>query len=298
VDLLTSGTERRPRRRVAAAFGWRPPRRFVGVLLVVVLLVAASAVASVAPLRSRAERAEVTARLLASTVAVRDGGTDGVLRVAVANAGPRPVELTAVALEVPGVVPRGAGPLRRVIDPDRAVEVSLAFAVPDCAKTGPTGVLRVAVTAQGRPERELGLPLGAEVTAGCRLTSLPSVVALAVESVTGQARAANGAAGGELQVALHNHGGPVRLVSVTAEVPGVLFVSQTNPGDGRPTGVGERVRVPLPFLVPFCGGAVTSGRLLVTVRDASESLRQLAFPAEPQTAVDLTVVLTACAGGG
>ena len=309
MDLLTSGSDRPPWRPLAAVRGWRPPGAVVVAQAALVVAVAVAAGLSVGPVREQEELAGFGLRVLASTVAVRDQSTDGVLRVALSNDGPRSLEVTSAELDLQGVVLQ---PIRRrlplALEPGDAVEVDVAFRVPACADLAPRGVARLAITVQGRPPTVLALPVEgrpsdgaidvAAFAAGCRPTSTPYVVALAVEQVSGQAQTTGTTARGELAVAVRNVGAPVRLVAVTGEVPGVLFVSRTDPGGDREAGAGERVTVPLPFVVPFCEQSPSAGRLLVTVRDATGGLRVLTFPAEGESAVDLTLVFGACRAAG
>ncbi len=310
MDLLSSGSDRPPRRPLAALRGWRPAGAVVAAQAALVVVVAVSAVLSLGPVRERVELAGLEVRVLSSTVAVRGPSTDGVLRVALANRGPRPVDVRSAELDLPGVellLERARTPRR--LAPGDDIELDVPFRVPVCSTVAASGVVRLGVTVDGRAPRVLELPVTGEppdrgidaaaLTAGCRPTSTPYVVALAVEGVSGRAQGAGGTARGELLIEVRNAGAAVRLVSVTGEVPGVLFVSQTDPARNRDTLPGERVSVPLPFVVPFCGDSPPRrGRLVVTVRDAAGVLRTVAFPADNASGVDLTLVFGACRAPG
>lgn len=309
MDQLSSGPDRPLQRPLRALRGWRPPRVVVAAQAALVLAVAMAAALSVGPVRERVEVSGLGVRVLSSTVAVRGTSTEGVLRVVLSNTGPRPVDLRSAELDLPSVVLLPVrGPLPRRLDAGHAVEVDVPFRVPACADVARRGAVRIGVTVKGRAPRVLELPVeeqpgegGIDVAAfaaGCRPTSTPYVVALAVEEVSGRAQGDGGTARGELLVVVRNRGATVRLVSVTGEVPGVLFVSQTDPARDRPTGQGERVSVPLPFIVPFCAEPARRGRLLVTVRDQAGALRTVAFPADDGAGVDLTLVFGACRAPG
>jgi hypothetical protein len=308
-DLLTSGSDRPPRRPLRAVAGWRAPGPVVAGLVALTAAVAISGALSVGPVRERVEVAGLDVRVLASTVAVRGASTDGVLRAALRNAGPRSIDLRTAVLELPGVVLQPVrGRLPRRLAPGDAVEFDVPFRVPACGDLAARGVVRLGITVQGRRPTVLTLPVEPEpaddgldvaaFAAGCRPTSTPYVVALAVEQVSGQAQAAGATARGDLAVAVRNLGAPARLVSVTGEVPGVLFVSQNAPGGDRDVAAGERVTVPLTFVVPFCAQPPRAGRLLVTVRDVTGALRLLSFPAGGDAGVDLTLVFGACRAAG
>jgi hypothetical protein len=304
VEVLSSGSDRPPRRPVLALLAWRPPTGVVAAVTVLLLVVTSVAGAALGPLRERAERLPISVRVLASTIAVRGSSTEGAVHAVVSNPGRRPVDLLGVELDLPGValLPLRGEPARS-LPPGAAADARVRFAVPDCGVVAVPGRVRIAVAHPGAPPRLVELPvaddpppggIAADVfTAGCRPASAPYVVALAVSVAGGTAVADGGAARGELQVVVRNHGGAVQLVSVTAEVPGVLFVSQTDPARNRWTDPGEQLSVPLPFVVPFCGEPGRTGRLFVTVRDQAGELRTLAFPADG-SAVDLTLVFGAC----
>ena len=309
MDLLTSGSDRPPWRPLAAVRGWRPPGAVVVAQAALLGVVAVAAVLSVGPVREQEELAGFGVTVLASTVAVRDQSTDGVLRVALSNDGPRAVDVTSAELDLAGVVllpPRGRMPRR--LEPGDAVEVDVPFRVPRCRAVGRRGAVLIGVTVQERAPQLLELPVeedpadgGIDVgafAAGCRETSAPYAVALGVGDVSGRAQGGGEAARGELLVEVRNFGAPVRLVSVTGEVPGVLFVSRTDPARDQETRTGGRIGVPLPFVVPFCEEPVRSGRLVVTVQDRSGSLRTLEFPADDDAGVDLTLVFGACRAPG
>jgi hypothetical protein len=299
--VLASGPDRTP---FAALLHRRPPRALLAVLLALQALVVAAGAGVLPTVQERADRLSLSARVESGTVALRGRGTDGVLRLRVESAARMPVEVRAVVVAVPGAVPQGLTPPSTPrVPPGGSAVVSVRYAVSNCAALGAGGELRLAVV---RPQDgrtgDVVVPVADAVAAGCRPDVVPGVAVLGASVVAGAAELGEGgrSAAGSVTVEVVSAGAPVRLVAVSAEVPGVLFVSPSLGPDEPLLAAGDRRRVRVPFTVPFCPALRPLGRVVVTVRDDRDALRQLGFAVsadgEARVArdVDLDVVLRAC----
>ena len=288
MDLLVSGAEDdRPRRR--------PPVALVAVLAVLVALAGTGVVLRLAPGEAALEISAQSA-----TVAVRGDAREAVLDLTLTNTGRSPVEVRGAALEVPGVLLQQAQPPARVL-PERSGRLRLVLLVTDCAQVAGEGRLLVRAATAGGAERDVALPLGRDAVAGgCLPVTGDTTVALGARTVAQSAESSAGTARGRVDLEVANLGSPVGLVSVSADVGGVLFVARTQPVGGRPLAPGERLRVPLDWVAPFCPAVDRGGRVVVTVEDARGSLRQVGWvvssvrEARVPHEVHLDALFTAC----
>ena len=265
MDLLTSGADEDRGR-------WAPPVALVAVLG---LLVALAGVAAAVRLSPGDVVLEVTAQR--ATVAVRGTAREAVLDLTLTNAGRRPVDVRGAELDVPGVLLQRVQP-PAAVQPQRAGRLRLVLLVTDCADLAPPGRLRVRAAPEDGEERVVALPVDRDaVVGGCAPVRSPTTVAVAARTVAQQAAGADGTARGTVDVEVANLGAPVGLVALSAEVGGVLFVAQTQRGGGQQLASGQRTRVPLEFVAPFCPAVDRGGRVVLTVEDASGSLREVGW---------------------
>ena len=265
MDLLVSGAEDDRAR-------WEPPVVLVAVLAVLVALTGAGAVLRLAP-------GDVLLSVAAqsATVAVRGEAREAVLDLTLTNVGRSPVEVRGAELDVPGVTLQLAQPPARVL-PERSGRLRLLLLVTDCAELAPPGRLLVRAAAERGDERIVELPIGRDAVAGgCAPVVAATTVALAARTVAQSIAPAADTARGRVELEVHNLGARVGLVAVSADVGGVLFVAQTQPGGGRVLAPGARLRVPLEFVAPFCPAVDRGGRVVLTVEDADGSLRQIGY---------------------
>jgi hypothetical protein len=258
VDVLVSGADREPRPLP------QPPSWLVGLAA---LLVAAAGVLAAAEL----QRLPVRVTDGAMTVTVRGQAREALLELQVETTALRPVRLRSVEVDVPGVRLQRARLPKRLVR-GRAAPLRLSLIVEDCDRLGTAGVLRLR-----SDDRTATLPAPPSLATGCRAPSSPGDVALAVRTVGGSVRPAPGRTEGRVLLEVQNLGAPVALVAASAEVPGVVFVAQPQPGGRWPLATGEIVRVPLDFLAPFCRAVDRGGRVLVTVEAADGRLRQVGY---------------------
>lgn len=121
---------------------------------------------------------------------------------------------------------------------------------------------------------------------------------LAARPLGGTATREGNAATGRLVLEVRNGRQPLRLLAVTAEVPGVRF-SAVAFVPGRVLSTDDRLEVGLRFVVPDCGRVERAGR--VVLRVAAQGVERdltLAVAADAQSGaprqVNLDVVLDAC----
>lgn len=203
-------------------------------------------------------------------------------------------------LDRAGAAEQSASPSAFALGPD-PTPLSVRYAVPDCAALDGAGALRLAVD-DGRRARELVVPLGRALAAGCDGRVVPGVAVLGVRVLGGSAVLADDglSATGEVVVEVRSAGAEVLLVAVRPEVAGVLFDAPTLGPQEPALPAGARREVVVPFLVPFCPTLRPFGQVVVAVRGPEGTVREVratvAADGEARRArdVDLDVVLRAC----
>ena len=90
---------------------------------------------------------------------------------------------------------------------------------------------------------------------------------LAVRAIGGSSRRVGAGARGTVELEVRNAGVELRLLAVTAQVPGVRFINQGQP-QGLPLGPDDRVEVNLGFVVEDCALLRRTGRLVLRVLQA------------------------------
>lgn len=318
--MLESGDEReaRPlRERARDLLALRLPGWLVVLLAGVVLGTSAGGVvAAVDQSREReVEAARVVVDVLPigiSSSTVR-GVARGELELLLLNRRERRVRLGALRFDVEGlrvqrVEPAFGKPLGAY--EERVFRVS--FVVPDCRRLVLPGLLTVSLAGDGQPleQREVVVNDSRDPAAAVdsvRLGACPpsargaepgTATDVGLRSAGGQARRVGVGAEGSARLEVRNAGGPVQLLSVDAEVPGVEFTPRVIEG-GRSIATDELVIVRLAFRIPDCTRLARIGRVVLRLeRDDSVQevgLRAVSEPiagAGPQ--VDLRVVLNAC----
>ncbi len=273
--------------------GWvdRPPRLLVlALVLAAVCTVAAGAVAA-GGLRpgSEAPRGEPVALVPAGDRATAVGrGAVGVLSIVVSNRLDTRVRLASVRLLVAGAVLESVAPLfGRPLEPRETRDFALTYRVADCADLVLPGRLLVAAGVEGAPLRTAVLTFdrggGGGGGGGGRtlpLAACPQVLPappdLGVQAFGGVSRRTPGGAQGEVELEVRNARRPLRLLSVSAVVPGVRF-RVVAPPNGLTLGADGRVSVRLSFVIADCALLRRTGRLVLQVEQDGRS-RELGLP--------------------
>ena len=167
MDLLEGGSDRPGWRERAGVPSWRrvlrasPPRWAVAAVAAAAVVTLGSAALAVAPVGAaedrEADRLDLVVRGAGGSTAFRPlGPATGELVLEVENRQDRPVDLRAVAVEVPGVEAGGPVPrLPRPVPPSGTVQVTVGFVVAECRELVPQGLVRVTVAPPGRPEQQV-----------------------------------------------------------------------------------------------------------------------------------------------
>jgi len=321
-------------RRPAPAWLFRPPARLVGGLLAAALLGGGSAAALLeepgaaggsrpgaavpetglreaglpdAGLpeagRSVPARSVVQLRVLSGTAGGGPESAEGELSLEVSNLTDARVRLGQLTLQAPGLVVTDVRPaFGRPLAPRETREYALAYQVPTCRLLLLPAQLRVSYLQPGGARAE-GLALGpglqpapfAACAPGSTRTLRPD---LAVRAIGGSSQRVGPGARGSVQLEVRNAGVALRLLAVTAEVPGVRFVDEGQP-NGLPLGPDDRVEVALGFVVQDCARLRRTGRLVLRALQAgveSEVALTVTTDAEAGTVRQLALdrVLESC----
>lgn len=300
MDLLESGAEREP--VSLGTLARRLPPWAVALGLVVVLL--AGLVAAVDQRRAAA-RPDVAVRLLEGRSSTVAGVARGSLDLLLSNRRDRPARLGGLVLEVEGMRVTGALVLPRGLGPLAEQRVRLTYRVPSCAALVLPGTLVLQVD-----DERLRVPVveAGSDTDGVELGSCPPSARgerpgeptdVGARAAGGTSRRDGDAVEGAARLEVRNDGPPVRLLSVGADVPGVVVTPRVLAG-GRTIVTDGLVVIGLRFRIPDCAGLAASGRLVLRVERFGGvqelSLRVGAGSGGGQgPQVRLPVVLDACA---
>ena len=198
--------------------------------------------------------ASATGRSVTGRLAVRVVGSAG------------DVEVSDVTLAARGLELLSVEPTRR------AATSLLRYRVPDCGALRLPGELVVRLVGGSSHSRPVGrgaAPGDVAVFQPCPVGAVPSP-ALAVRPLDGAVETTATGAHGVVRLEVHNGGPSVRLLSVTAEVPGVRS-SSVVPAHGAHLRQDERVEVVLRFEIEDCDEVLRTGRLVLrAVRDGVE----------------------------
>ena len=285
-------------RRPAPTWLVQPPVRLVAVVLAAVLLggtataalveepvPAAGPVPAVGPVAPAAgpvagsgpgapgasERA-LQLRVLGGTAGGGRESAAGELALEVSNLTDARVRLGQLTLQAPGLVVTDVRPaFGRPLSPRETREYTLAYEVPTCGLLLLPAQLRVSYLQPGgaRAERLAlgpGLPTVpfALCAEGSTRTLRPD---LAVRAIGGSSRRVGAGARGTVELEVRNAGVALRLLAVTAQVPGVRFIDEGQP-HGLPLGPDDRVEVNLGFVVEDCALLRRTGRLVLRALQA------------------------------
>ena len=174
----------------------------------------------------------------------------------------------------------------------------LARRPPRWAVTGVAAAVAVTTAAGALAVAPVGDRLERGRVAAARAAALAAEPDLAARPLGGTASRAGAGAAGLLALEVRNGRQPLRLLSVTAQVPGVQFRPVSYRG-GRALGTDDRLELRLSFVVPDCTQVRRSGELVLRVAaGGTERDLTLAVVADPQAGrarqFDLDVVLDAC----
>jgi hypothetical protein len=317
VDLLESGDERERRPLAPLLLAWRPPSWVV--VLLAVLAVGTVTAGALAVAEATRERAREAARL---EVDVRPAGTSsttvggvsrGELTLLLVNRREQRVRLGGLRLAVEGLRVTGVEPaFGKPLGAYEERTFRILFVVPDCSRLVLPGRVQVSLAADRQPveRRELavvdpdvagpgadGFALG-----GCppsaRGRSAGTSTDVGVRPAGGSSSRDGVGATGFLRLEVRNAGPPLRLVSITGEVPGVRFTPRELEG-GRSVDTDGLVIVRLAFRIDDCALLQPAGRLVMVVeRFGAQQELGLRAVAEPEAGVgpqvDLGVLFDAC----
>ena len=211
-------------------------------------------------------------RVLGGTAGGGSTSAAGELAVEVSNLTDARVRLGRLTLQAPGLVVTDVRPaFGRPLGPRETREYALAYQVPVCGLLLLPAQLSVSYLQPGGARAE-GLSLGpglqtvpfARCAEGSTRTLRPD---LAVRAIGGSSRKVGAGARGTVELEVRNAGVALRLLSVTAQVPGVRFVDEGQP-HGLPLGTDDRVEVNLGFVVPDCALLRRTGRLVLRALQA------------------------------
>lgn len=301
MDLLESGAEREPVSVVALARRVPP---WAVALTVVLALVGGGLVA--VDQRREAARPDVAVRLLDARSSTVGGVALGGLELLLVNRRDRPARLGGLVLELEGLrVNRLEPDLPDELGAYDEQRVRVTYTIPSCASLVLPGtlVLRVDDEQERVPVVEAGS--GSE---GIELGSCPlsargerpgEPTDVGARAAGGTSRRVGDAVEGVARLEVRNAGPPVRLLSVDADVPGVVVTPRVLDG-GRTIVTDGLVVLGLRFRVPDCAALGSTGRLVLRVERFGGvqelSLRVAAEPGGRQgPQVRLPVVLDACA---
>lgn len=301
VDLLESGDERQPVSVVALAGRVPPWAMAVGVALVLVaaLLVAVDQ-------RREAARPKVSVGLVDSASSTVAGVARGSLDVVLENQRDRAVDVTGIVLAAEGLRVTDVEPLVSRIGPRGRQPVRLRYLVPSCRALVLPGTLTV--EADGESWRlpvvdaRDRAPAGSIAFGACppsaRSADPGTPTDLGARSAGGTSERVGAGAAGSARLEIRNGGPPVRLLSVSAHVPGALFVSRLIDG-GLTLDTDGLAIVSLRFSVPDCARLEKTGALLLRV-ERFGGVQELRLPVSARLTgstgprVDLRVVLDSC----
>ena len=330
VDVLESGSDRDAvplPERVRALLAVRPPGWALGGLALVIALALVGGVAAARDLRAdqarEALRVDVVLVGGGATSTTVGGVARGQFSLRLSNRRDVPVQVEEVVVEVPGLEVLAVEPgLGEPLGAREEREVVVSFVVADCEELALPGRVSVAMSTLGPagagpvvrrhlavvdPDAE-GAPDGQDAGAqAVRIGACPDSARaepagrptdLSVRPAGGSSERSGAGAVGTVLVAVRNGGEPVRLLSVEAQVPGVVFAQRRLAG-GRTLVPDEVLVVGLRFRVEDCAALQRTGRLVLRVERSGAvqelGLRVVAEPlagAGPQA--DLRVVLDAC----
>ena len=301
MDLLESGDEREP--VSLAVLARRVPPWAVASGLVAVLL--AGLVAAVDQ-RRQAARPDVAVRLLDARSSTVGGVARGSLELLLVNRRDRPVEVGGLAVVVEGLRVTGALVLPRELGAYAEHRVTVPYLVPSCASLVLPGML--VLQAGGEQHRvpvvdARAEPDGDEIRFGSCPPSARSPrpgepTDVGARAAGGTSRRVGVTVTGVARLEVRNDGPPVRLLSVDADVPGVVVTPRVLAG-GRTIVTDGLVVIGLRFRVPDCSELGGPGRLVLRVERFGGvqelSLRLTRQPGTgPGPQVRLPVVLDAC----
>jgi hypothetical protein len=320
VDLLESGDEREQRQLLRSALVARLPAWTVGVVAVLVLGTLGGGVAGAVQvsraLQREAARPEVDVlpdRASSSSTTVA-GVARGRIGLRLVNRRDRPVSVGQLEVGVEGLRVLQVEPdASRPLGPREQRRLRISFVVPSCDALVLPGTLSLVLVAQGRPFERKQVPVvdpdaadpppGALTLGACPASARGAAAGtptdIGVRPAGGSSRRTGAGAEGLARLEIRNVGSPLRLLSVDAEVPGVLFTPRVLDGGGRTLETDGLVRVRLAFRVEDCRALQKSGRLVLRVErfDGVQELG-LRVTAEPAARVgpqvDLRVVLDSC----
>lgn len=255
--------------------------------------------------RERADRLSLRADVVGGTVALRGRGTDGVLRLRVRSDGPSEVKVRRAEIVGPGLTARGVPP-PVTLTPRGSAVLSIRYAASRCQALGPGAQVRLDAVRSDGAEGVLVVHVADQVMAGCRQEVVAGVAVVGVRALGGDATPGHGglSASGSVTLEVLSAGTPVRLVAVSVEVPGAVFVSPPLGPEEPVLPAGARRELVVPFTVPFCPALRPRGRVSVVVRGPDQVLRGLVFSVaadgEARVArdLDLDQVLQSCGPPG
>lgn len=266
VDLI--GTDRPERRPLPAWFTRLPRWLRAGGLLVAALVAGAALLAWTAPDDADPDQLAV---LLVGTGVSTDGLTaQGPVTVELANEQDAPLRLGALAVVATGLE---GGPVQvGVLAPFERRRVELEVVVADCASLEQPVVVQLTAGGDAGPRQ---LPIADRSGRGLRpctpvqfrdpYDQPVSPPDLAARGTGGSATRSGAGVRGTLELEVRNAGTPLRLLSVTAEVPGVRFRPLV-PANGVSLRTDDRVPLALGYDIRDCGDVRREGRLLLVVR--------------------------------
>jgi len=189
----------------------------------------------------------------------------GEVRLRVVNASDTPAEVGALTLSAPGLQVLAVEPAdvaRVAAAGERSYRVR--YRVADCTALRLPAQVEVAVPGAASRSRPLGrVPADGDAVgfSPCSVRALPAP-ALAVRPLGGTTEAAGAGARGRVRLEVRNGGPVVRLLSMTAEVPGVRFAPLVSP-HGLVLGEDERLELVLGFEIEDCARLLRAGRLVL-----------------------------------
>jgi hypothetical protein len=314
VDLLESGDEREPV-RLGTLLAARPPGWAVATLAVGLALVLGAGVLAAVAVDRRLERAaarpDVAVQLVDGSSSTVGGVARGTLELRLVNRGRDEVRVE-LGFEVEGLWVTGARPDPiGLLPPGAQREVRVAYRVPSCAALVLPGRLLVSARSDqqtvqrvlpvvdpriGRPSQD-ALRLGA-----CPPSSRGAVPGeptdIGARPAGGDVRRAGAGAEGTARLEVRNGGPPVRLLSVDARVPGVVFTPRVLAGGLELPPDGLAI-VTLRFRIADCRRLQQTGWLVLRVeRFGGVQELGLRLTAEPAGGLGpqapLPLVLGAC----
>lgn len=266
-------------RRPAPTWLVQPPVRLVASVLAAVLLGGTATAALVeepvpaaGPGAPGASEPALQLRVLGGTAGGGRESAGGELALEVSNLTDARVRLGQLTLQAPGLVVTDVRPaFGRPLGPRETREYALAYNVPTCGLLLLPAQLRVSYLQPGgaRAERlALGPGLSTVPFALCVEGSTRTLRPdLAVRAIGGSSRRVGAGARGTVELEVRNAGVELRLLAVTAQVPGVRFINEGQP-HGLPLGPDDRVEVNLGFVVEDCALLRRTGRLVLRALQA------------------------------